>query len=707
MKKLVFIQTILLLYCQNIFTSIEDYFPYSVEPSPSNYGTTGIMEIPNARFIEAASLRFSFSASYPNEFTSVTATPFEWFEATYRYAEVKNKKYGPSAYSGNQSWKDKGFDIKFRLSKEGFLMPAMAIGLRDIAGTGAFASEYIVATKDLGNLDFTLGLGWGLLGSEASLSNPLSFLGDNLRQRDGSSDLGGDFIYKNWFSGRASILAGIEYDFNKYGLKFKLEYDTSNPDLNNFNPIKVESRFNLGLNYFLSESLVLGVGFERGEQFRVSFALAGNFFEDTVPKPPPKNVIKLSKLQLQRTQEDKGIFYRSLNKSLRDEGIFIQGASYDRNAVEAVVATTRLGTISRIVGRSARIVSALTPNTVEEITIGVMNGDLEVAKVTLNRMELDQANLASGSSNEVLGKSELSSSSSKPTYLSTDFKPIIKFPEFTWNMTPALRHQIGGPEGFYLGQLWWKTSTAVKFARHFSLYTNFGIDIYNTFNNFVNTSQSSIPHVRSDIQNYLDEGKNNIERMQLEYMYSPFRDVFFRADFGLLEEMFGGFGGEIYYRPFNKNYSFGFSLHKVKQRGYDQKFKFRKYSTETGHLGIYYDFFEGISGQLLIGKYLAGDKGATLDVSRRFKTGFTLGVFATKTDLSKEEFGEGSFDKGFYFSIPLKLFYTDYRTGGLSFGVHPLTKDGGALLSQHNSLFSILGDSNRNAILRDWKDLLD
>ena len=94
-------------------------------------------------------------------------------------------------------------------------------------------------------------------------------------------------------------------------------------------------------------------------------------------------------------------------------------------------------------------------------------------------------------------------------------------------------------------------------------------------------------------------------------------------------------------------------------------------------------------------------------LSRRFNSGFTLGVFATKTNMSKEVFGEGSFDKGFYFSIPTQLFYTDYRTGVISFGLHPLTKDGGAILNQHNSLFSILGDSNKPSILRDWDNLLD
>ena len=134
---------------------------------------------------------------------------------------------------------------------------------------------------------------------------------------------------------------------------------------------------------------------------------------------------------------------------------------------------------------------------------------------------------------------------------------------------------------------------------------------------------------------------------------------------------------------------------------------FREYQTETGHLGLYYDLPQGVNAKLLIGKYLAGDKGATLDLSRRFDTGFTLGIFATKTNLSAEEFGEGSFDKGFYFSIPVDLFYTNYQAGDISFGLHPLTKDGEAILNTHNSLYSLFGDTTKTSLLRDWRDILD
>jgi len=350
------------------------------------------------------------------------------------------------------------------------------------------------------------------------------------------------------------------------------------------------------------------------------------------------------------------------------------------------------------------MVSALSPEKIEEIRIIPMNADAELYEVKLNRRYFDRVDEGKISTKELLNASEVNEVDPNK-YINSEFIPKIKFPEFFLNMSPSLRHQIGGPEAFYLGQLWWKINSKVKFNRGLTLHTTLGFNIYNNFNQFKNPSYSEIPHVRSDIQEYLSEGENNIAKFKLDYIWSPVRDTFIRFDVGYLEEMFGGIGGEIYYRPFKSNLSTSIQFHKVKQRGYKQRFNFREYETETGHLGFYYDFPRGINMQLLIGKYLAGDKGATIDFSRRFKNGFTLGVFATKTDLSAEEFGEGSFDKGFYFSIPTDSFFTQFRQGDISFGLHPLTKDGGAMLNHTNSLYSLFGDTKYNSVLRDWTDI--
>ena len=662
--------------------------------------------MPNARMMPEASLRFNFSSSFPNEFTSLTASPFTWLEATYRYTEIKDLKYGPSRYSGNQTLKDKGFDIKTRIREESYFFPAVALGLRDVAGTGRFSSEYLVSSKKFGFFDITLGIGWGKMGADNNISNPLEILGDSFELRNSKSGQGGTLSVKDWFSGNSALFGGLEFDLPKRGLRLKMEYDTSNPDF--FETVKkVDSRINLGFNYSFSENLNISSSFERGSQFRFAFKLLGNFLEDSIPKPKPKTVQRLNNDQKNRILQNNDIFYRSLNLSLRDESIFLQGASLNSSEVDVAIASSRFNSLTRPAGRTARITASLVPDNIEKINVYAMNGDFEVAKFSVSKNEFLKADEQKISPAELLLTTKVESSNQAPLYETSIFKPSIDFPEFDWNMSPALKHQIGGPEGFYLGQLFWKTDSTLKFKRNLLLYTSFGINIYDTFDNFNNPSQSTIPKVRSDIQEYLSQGKNNIQRMQLEYFNSPYKDIFTRFDIGLLEEMFGGFGGEVLYRPFKKNYALGLSLHKVKQRDFDQRFSFRDYSTVTGHLGFYYDLPNQIRSQVLLGKYLAGDKGATLDLSRRFNSGFTLGIFATKTNLSSEEFGEGSFDKGFYISVPTQLFYSDFRSGNISFGLHPLTKDGGALLNKHNSLISILGDSNNSAIDRDWEKFLE
>ncbi len=708
-RKFIFFSS--LIFSSSLFSSFEDYYPYPLNTTSNNYGETGLLEMPSARFMEEGTLKFGITASNPNEFTFIAASPFPWLEAVYRYTEQKNLKYGPVAYSGNQSLKDKSFDIKFKLLEESYLQPNIALGIRDLAGTGRFSGEYLVASKKIGNVDLSFGLGWGVLGADGNARNPFISLDERFKIRTFSDSEGGELNNQSWFSGkRTALFGGLEYSLYRYGINVKLEYDTSNPDLGlSGPPLEVKSRFNFGVSRSLNDFVDLGLSFERGDVIRFSFVFKGNYGQRSlVPKLDfPLNVISLNQEQKKRIIEEEEIFYRSLNRSLREEQVYIQAASIKQDSVDIAINQVRFRSYSRAAGRTARIASALSPNEIEEINIFLMNGDIEIGLISLNRREFDKAILNKSSSSEVLFKSNIVSPEKEPKYLNADFQPTIKFPEFFWNMSPALRHQIGGPEAFYLGQLWWKIDTTVMFRRGLSLKTVIGFDLYNNFNEFNNPSGSTIPHVRSDIQDYLSEGKNNIARMQLNYIWSPYKNLFARLDVGLLEEMFGGFGGEIYYRPFNSDFSTSLSIHRVKQREFKQRFGFRDYQTETGHLGLHYDLPKGVHGKLSIGKYLAGDKGATVDISRRFKTGFTLGIFATKTNLSREEFGEGSFDKGFYFSIPIEIFYTKYRPGNISFGLHPLTKDGGATLNVHNSLFSLFGDTNRSSLLRDWEDLLN
>ena len=59
------------------------------------------------------------------------------------------------------------------------------------------------------------------------------------------------------------------------------------------------------------------------------------------------------------------------------------------------------------------------------------------------------------------------------------------------------------------------------------------------------------------------------------------------------------------------------------------------------------------------------------------------------TDISDEEFGEGSFDKGFYVDIPLQSFLSNHSRTLSTVGLRPVTRDGAAKLIYGHDLYGI------------------
>ena len=84
-----------------------------------------------------------------------------------------------------------------------------------------------------------------------------------------------------------------------------------------------------------------------------------------------------------------------------------------------------------------------------------------------------------------------------------------------------------------------------------------------------------------------------------------------------------------------------------------------------------------------------------------------MGAFFALTDISKEEFGEGSFDKGFYFSIPIQAFYSNYSRKLAAWGLKPVTRDGAAFVHHSHTLWSLTEPGQRYDIERDWNDFYD
>ena len=137
----------ILLLSLNVPADLSNYiYPYSKYPSHSNNGTIGLIQMPTARFMPEGSVAFNFSNVDPYQRGSIIGTPFNWFEASYQYTDVDNALYSLSPeFSGDQTYKDKSFNLKLKLIEETENFPELSIGFRDFIGTGKFSGEYIVS----------------------------------------------------------------------------------------------------------------------------------------------------------------------------------------------------------------------------------------------------------------------------------------------------------------------------------------------------------------------------------------------------------------------------------------------------------------------------------------------------------------------------------------------------------------------------------
>ena len=59
-----------------------------------------------------------------------------------------------------------------------------------MVGTGVWGAEYIVASKEVGNFDVTLGMGWGRLAGKGDFENPMTWLSDTFSVRDSDDRIG-------------------------------------------------------------------------------------------------------------------------------------------------------------------------------------------------------------------------------------------------------------------------------------------------------------------------------------------------------------------------------------------------------------------------------------------------------------------------------------------------------------------------------------
>jgi membrane-associated phospholipid phosphatase len=659
----------------------------------------------------------------------------------FRYSSLGNALYGP-AIAGDQSYKDKSIDVKALLWDETAFLPALAVGFRDITGTGLFSGEYLVASKRTGAFDWSLGLGWGYLGARGNLSNPLGS-GDRPQAEVGQ---GGNFSFGTYFQGRTSLFGGVQWQTPWSPLVLKLEYDGNDYQREPFGArFEQRSPFNVGAVYRVGPNLDLTLGYERGDRIMLGFSINTQLDGLRMPKTAdaprvpvargrpqvPMPVAQATTAQApmatpSTAQSVDPSAAQSVGPSTAQSVVPSTAQSADTSAARAPIDWQPSREALRVQtqwhaarfdlrGRELRV-------TFDDAEAGYWHDRVDRAASVLHRdapADVDRFVLAYRQRGAVMAehvvdrdawvrerfellppREQRPSVMARPPAVaasapqsapqpSASAPADVAPPRFEHGLSLALRTSFGGPDAFLLYQL----SAVERFRWRLRADTwmqgTVALGLIDNYDRFRYTAPSNLPRVRTYAREYVTSTSLTLPNLQVTHVGNPARDHFYSVYGGYLESMFAGVGGEWLYRPFGSRVALGVDANLVRQRSYEQDFSFGNagtqtgYQVATGHATLYWDTgWNDVRAMVAAGRYLAGDIGATFQLSRGFDNGVTVGAFFTKTNVSAERFGEGSFDKGIFVRVPFDAFLMRSSARAGTFLYQPLTRDGGARLGR-------------------------
>ena len=687
MKGYQLIITLLCLFMPGISLANE----YTV--STSDFGGTGLLQNPTARMFDDGEIAVSFSHVLPYSRANFTLQPIDWLEVNIRYTSISNRAYDPSGTISSQSYKDKGIDFKFALADESYYRPAIALGFRDIGGTGLFASEFLVANKRVANFDFSLGIAWGYLGSRGDMNNPFAWaLGKRFHERQDweRTNPGGTINFHSLFRGEAALFGGIEYQTPWKPLVLKLEYegnDYHNEPLSNNQD--QDSRFNIGATFNISDYASLSIGYERGNTLMLGFVLHSNIGQTK----PLSKISDPAPVPIKQTHQaiPEHINWQSVSTELEtNAGYKVSEIAVRQNEMLIRGEQQMFFAHAEGIGRAARIMDNYADDDVRWLTVIDESSGIPVKETSISRDTFRE--LVNNDTDLEAVKRTLSQSTVATQRQETLFHDDNPDP-FNYGLGVGFKQSLGGPDRFILYQFTLDASAEYHFTPQSWWSGSLSVALLDNYDKFIYDGPSLLPRVRTDIRQYLTTSDVMMPSFQFTHVNALSDNVFSLVYAGMLETMYGGIGGEILYRPFDEPLAFGIDVNWVKQRAYAQNFEFRHYETVTGHISAYWDTgFSGILVTTSVGRYLAKDWGMTVDISRNFANGVSMGGYITRTNISSQEFGEGSFDKGIYITIPFDLLLTRSTLNQATLSWSPLTRDGGARLSRSYSLYPMTND---------------
>ena len=678
------------------FLFIENGLTKELNRSKNLYGVPGIVDMPVAGSFDDGEINFSSAKTNINLRNTFGFQALPNVFGAFRYAGIGDKQYY-YIDSGYTTW-DRSFDLRLDLIKENKLIPDVTVGFQDIIGTGIYSTEYLVASKNILNfLRTTIGLGWGRLGTANIIDN------GQKRPDNTGGKRGGLLRYKQIFKGSIGVFGGLELKTPVNDLQLKVEVSSDSYDKEHYlinNPIS--SNINYGFDYTVNNNLSLSGYYVYGNEVGVQVNLSANPLNDSTSSflegtPQPFYSIPNPELN------DPNKYWENVISDLKQEEITTIGYKHTKNEAIIVIQNFHYTTHTQAIGRTLRILSRHVPISKSKFTVVLSDGGLPVTKITIDRNE---TSLIIDAPNAELLSKKLVKISSAPRVIN-DIKVKEKNPiKLDWSLGPYYRLHLFDPSKPLYHDFGASLKLLINPKPGITFQATIEEPLETNFDEIWRGTKGRLPKVRTDLRKYLNVTDTRIKDLMGTSYFKLSKDIYGRLSAGYFEMMYSGLSTEILYAPNKHSVAIGAEANYLEARDYRQLLGNREIeglSKLNGHLSGYWDtgYYDYLA-QLDVGRYIAGDDGGTITMSRNFPNGWIVGGFFTLTNATFDDFGEGSFDKGLFLRIPFSSILPYETRYGLIEKVRPIQGDGGAKLAIQGRLYPLISQYSKNKLNSSW-----
>ena len=672
------------------------------------------------------SVGYSYDSPYGQLWATANILPF--LQMTGRYVSItgipafssSDTEYG----KGYGRYKDKVIDGKLRLWMESDWLPSVAVGMTDLFGTELFKGQYIVATKTFG-----------------ASKNIEASLGYAHKRPDGV------FAGARWTPTslpRWSIVA--EYDATNYAKDY-LASRTGAAARNKGGSVGLEYRWGwLALQAARSRdqfSVNAFVSIPFGErEFIPKVYEPPYFMHDKNPPPLP------SKEEWHRD----AVYGADLVNALVKQDYKNIRVEQEGNILSLSLTNSRISNMGRAVGRAARTALAFMPQGVTTIRITYTKLDQPIATYEFfdlpklndylagkidRKAFLDVVLLRYPEKGDVIRDEQqgwlqefldkpvpvvaavpvpvTGAAQAMPASESAKAANVIKdegklavgvgvdgdVVQIKSLDREANRFKVAPKVGFFFndpsGAFRYSISAVANYDRRLGdgLYLNSAasLQLLETVSGVKQPSNSNLPHVRSDVAEYLRGGRFSLSRILLNKYDAPAERVYTRMSAGLYEDMFRGVGGQVLYLPKDSRWAADMAVDALQQRGFKGLLDSRDYKTVTAIGSLHYRLPHDITVTARAGRFLAKDTGVRVEFKRRFQSGIEVGAWYTHTngnDITTPGTPSKPYqDRGVFLSVPLNSMLPMDTQSTAGFAISPWTRDIGQMVASPGDLYDM------------------